>query len=239
MTQPIVRTEKLSKDYHLGEYTVHALRSLTMTIEPGEFVAIMGPSGSGKSTLMNLLGCLDTPTSGRYFCDGIETSEMSPDALAELRNQKIGFVFQNFNLLARATAIDNVKLPLLYSGHREADRQKLALDALAKVGLSDRQTHLPTQLSGGQQQRVAIARALVNDPTLIFADEPTGALDTKTGEEIMGLFQQLNQKGTTVIIVTHEAEIAAYANRQLLFRDGSMVSDTATRSSTQMEKVVV
>lgn len=239
MTQPIVRTEALSKDYHLGEYTVHALRSLTITIEPGEFVAIMGPSGSGKSTLMNLLGCLDTPTSGRYFCDGIETSEMSPDALAELRNQKIGFVFQNFNLLARATAIDNVKLPLLYSGHRDIDRQRLALDALTKVGLADRQTHLPTQLSGGQQQRVAIARALVNEPTLIFADEPTGALDTKTGEEIMGLFEQLNRKGTTVIIVTHEAEIAAYARRQLIFRDGSLVSDTTTGPASQIDKAVV
>jgi len=239
MTEPIVRTEALSKDYHLGEYTVHALRSLTITIEHGEFVAIMGPSGSGKSTLMNLLGCLDTPTSGQYFCDGIETSQMSSDALADLRNRKIGFVFQNFNLLARATAIDNVKLPLLYGGHKEIDRQRLAQDALAKVGLSDRQTHLPTQLSGGQQQRVAIARALVNAPTLIFADEPTGALDTKTGEEIMGLFKELNGKGTTVIIVTHEAEIAAYANRQLVFRDGSLVSDTASSPAAQFEKAVV
>ena len=228
MTGPIVQTEDLSKDYHLGEYTVHALRNLTITIEPGEFVAIMGPSGSGKSTLMNLLGCLDTPTSGRYFFDGTETSEMSPDELAHLRNQKIGFVFQNFNLLPRATAIDNVKLPLLYGGSPEQDRLRMSQDALASVGLSDRQTHLPTQLSGGQQQRVAIARALVNDPTLIFADEPTGALDTKTGEEIMSLFQQLNQKGKTIIIVTHEADIAAYARRQLLFRDGYLVSDTTS-----------
>ena len=225
MPQPIVRTEKLSKDYHLGEYTVHALRDVTVTIEPGDFVAIMGPSGSGKSTLMNLLGCLDTPTSGRYFCDGIETSQMSSDALAQLRNQKIGFVFQNFNLLPRASAVENVKLPLLYGGHSETDRTRLSHEALASVGLSDRQSHLPTQLSGGQQQRVAIARALVNNPTLIFADEPTGALDTKTGAEIMSLFQQLNQQGKTIIVVTHEEDIAGYAGRQLRFRDGSMVSD--------------
>ncbi len=227
MTQPAIETHHLSRDYQLGSHIVHALKDVSIKVAKGEFVAVIGPSGSGKTTLMNLLGCLDSPTAGRYICDGIDTSHMDRDDLAKVRNQHIGFVFQSFNLLPRMTALENVEMPLIYASISADERHRRAMDALAKVGLEDRVSHLPTQLSGGQQQRVAIARALVNDPAILFADEPTGALDTKTSYEIMQLFQKLNDQGRTIIIVTHEAEIAAYAKRILTFRDGVIESDVA------------
>lgn len=225
MPNLVIETQSLSKDYVLGPQTIHALSQLTLSVEHGEFVAVTGPSGSGKSTLMNLLGCLDTPTSGRYLCDGIDTSALEPDERANLRSKQIGFVFQSFNLLPRATALANVELPLLYGGCSRAQRHNKAKAALDSVGLGDRSEHLPTQLSGGQQQRVAIARALVNNPAIVLADEPTGALDTTTGAEIMQLFASLNAQGHTIVVVTHEAEVARYAGRTLSFRDGRMIDD--------------
>ncbi len=222
---PLIETRDLTRHYRLGEETVRALERVSVSIGRGEFAAVMGPSGSGKSTFMNILGCLDTPTSGGYRLDGEDVANLKPDALAAVRNRKIGFVFQSFNLLARATAAENVELPMVYGGVPPRARRTRALAALAHVGLGARTGHRPTQLSGGQQQRVAIARALVNEPVLILADEPTGALDSRTGLEIMALFQSLNRQGMTVVVVTHDPEVARFAGRVLSFRDGRLTGD--------------
>jgi putative ABC transport system ATP-binding protein len=224
--KPLIEVRGLSKSYVMGSNTVAALRSVSLTIGEGEFVAIMGASGSGKSTFMNLLGCLDTPTAGEYRLAGEKVSDMSGDALAAIRNRRIGFVFQQFNLLPRTSALDNVQLPLLYASTPAAQRRQRAMARLSQVGLATRHDHHPSQLSGGQQQRVAIARALVNDPALILADEPTGALDSRTSLEIMVLLQQLNAAGMTIVMVTHESDIAAFASRIITFRDGEIISDT-------------
>ena len=226
LPSPVIRLEGITKTYEVGRNRVHALRGVDLTVELGEMVAIMGASGSGKSTLMNLLGCLDTPTSGSYTLDGVRVDSLSRDALADLRNQKVGFVFQGFNLLARTTAVENVELPLLYDRTgRWKGTAALASEALTRVGLGDRLDHQPSELSGGQQQRVAIARALVTQPTLVLADEPTGNLDTRTSVEVMGLFQALNDQGITLLLVTHEADIAQYAKRVVEFRDGRIIRD--------------
>jgi putative ABC transport system ATP-binding protein len=222
----LIDVRGLGKSYAMGANTVTALRSVSLTIVEGEFVAIMGASGSGKSTFMNLLGCLDTPTAGEYRLAGEKVSDMSGDALAAIRNRRIGFVFQQFNLLPRTSALDNVQLPLLYAATPASQRRQRAMARLSQVGLATRHDHHPSQLSGGQQQRVAIARALVNDPALILADEPTGALDSRTSLEIMVLLQQLNAAGMTIVMVTHEADIAAFASRIITFRDGEIISDT-------------
>ncbi len=219
----LIKTENLKKDYRLGVQVVHALQGVSVEVERGEFVAVMGPSGSGKSTFMNLLGCLDTANSGKYYLDHADISTLSSDELARIRNSKIGFVFQTFNLLARTTAMENVELPLRYGQTPRRQRRQRVEAVLEAVGLGERAHHQPSQLSGGQQQRVAIARALVNDPVLILADEPTGALDTQTGAEIMTLFQDLNRRGMTIVLVTHEQEIAGFAKRILRFRDGRLV----------------
>ena len=226
---PVVSARHLTKTYQLGEVAVHALRDVSFDIHRGEFVAIMGPSGSGKSTLMNMIGALDTPTSGSLAIDGVDISTLDKDQLADLRNRTLGFVFQQFNLLARTSALDNVKLPLAYSRDpaKQARGNELAAQRLREVGLGARMDHVPSQLSGGQQQRVAIARALVNSPTLILADEPTGALDTQTSTEIMALFERLTESGMTVILVTHEPDVAAHAKRLLRVRDGQIVEDRA------------
>ncbi len=221
----LIEARDLAKTYVMGNTQVHALGGVSLEIEEGEFVAIMGASGSGKSTLMNILGCLDQPSSGQYLLAGEKVHELLPDQLASIRNRRIGFVFQQFNLLPRTSALENVELPLIYSGVKPAERQERARQALQTVGLLDRANHTPAELSGGQQQRVAIARALVNQPQLILADEPTGALDSKTSDDIMHLLANLNQKGMTVVLVTHEADIAAWARRRLVFRDGLVVED--------------
>ena len=224
----IIETQGLIKNYRLGPQVVHALRSVSVAIDPGDFVAVMGPSGSGKSTFMNVLGCLDTPTAGRYLLDGEDVAGLSRDTLARIRNAKIGFVFQQFNLLPRTSALENVELPLLYAGVTTRERHERAQSRLAAVGLGDREHHHPSQLSGGQQQRVAIARALVNDPAVVLADEPTGNLDTRTSIEILALLQRLNREGLTIVLVTHEPDIATYASRVLVFRDGRLMSDQRT-----------
>ena len=222
---PLIQTEGLTRTYRMGAEIVQALTSVALSIDAGECVAVMGPSGSGKSTFMNLIGCLDRPTSGSYRLEGVETSTLSANELARIRNRRIGFVFQQFNLLQRSTALANVELPMLYAGLASGERRSKALAALERVGLAQRRNHLPLELSGGQQQRVAIARALVNDPAVLLADEPTGALDSVTSLEIMALFQALNRQGATVVLVTHEEEVARYAGRVIRFRDGRVLSD--------------
>jgi putative ABC transport system ATP-binding protein len=225
---PVIRVEQLTKNYYLGRTIVPALRGVSLEVMKGEFVALMGPSGSGKSTFMNLLGCLDRPTSGSYLLDGLPVSKMNANQLADIRNQKIGFVFQSFNLLSWMTALDNVELPLIYTGTSRVDRLRLAQQALAMVGLTSRAHHRPVELSGGQQQRVAIARALVTSPSLFLADEPTGNLDSRTSNQILTILQELNVRGLTIVLVTHEADIASFAHRQVKFRDGRIIDDTAT-----------
>jgi len=229
---PLIETRDLWKTYVMGDEEIHALRGVSIQIERGEYVAIMGPSGSGKSTLMNLIGCLDTPTKGSYLLNDKEVASMNDDELARIRNEEIGFVFQTFNLLPRATALHNVELPLVYAGMPSRDRQTRAREALAKVELTDRALHRPNELSGGQRQRVAIARALVNNPSILLADEPTGNLDSKTGNEIMGVFERLYGTGNTIILVTHEADIAAYAHRVIHIRDGQVEKDVAGRAAS-------
>ena len=221
----LIETRDLWKTYVMGEEEIHALRGVTISIDRGEYVAIMGPSGSGKSTLMNLIGCLDTPSKGSYVLNGQEVARMDDNELARIRNEEIGFVFQTFNLLPRATALHNVELPLVYAGVPAVEREKRAKAALEKVELASRMTHRPNELSGGQRQRVAIARALVNNPSILLADEPTGNLDSKTGAEIMILFERLHQAGNTIVLVTHEADVAAYAHRTLHLRDGQVEKD--------------
>ncbi|MES1171660.1 MAG: ABC transporter ATP-binding protein [Bacteroidota bacterium] len=227
--KPLIEVRDLTRTYDLGDVVVHALRGVSVNIDKGEFVAVMGPSGSGKSTLMNMIGCLDRPTTGRYILDGIDAGALSRDERADLRSRKIGFVFQGFNLLARTPAIENVELPLSYAGVKHRERVRRAAEALVTVGLGDRQHHLPSQLSGGQQQRVAIARALVTGAPLLLADEPTGNLDSRTSDEVMGLLVRLNEeRGVTVVMVTHEPDVASYAARAVIFKDGLISSDTPT-----------
>ena len=234
----VIQLDEIQKTYHTGEVDVRAVRGVSLSIQPGEFVAIMGASGSGKSTLMNLIGCLDRATAGRFLLDGVDVSGLNRDELAEIRNQKIGFVFQGFNLLARTAAVENVELPMLYrrGNLTGRDRRSRAAAVLETVGLGDRAGHFPSQLSGGQQQRVAIARALVNQPALILADEPTGNLDTQTSIEIMGVFQKLNDAGITIVMITHELDIARYTKRTVVLRDGLVVSDTPVPNRLNAEK---
>jgi putative ABC transport system ATP-binding protein len=227
----VIVTRHLQRDYDMGGEIVHALRDVDLTIRKNEFVAVMGPSGSGKSTLMNLIGCLDSPTGGEYWLNGHRVSDLDDDQLARIRNKEIGFVFQTFNLLPRATALNNVELPLVYAGLGAKDRRVQATDALTRVGLADRMQHRPNELSGGQRQRVAIARALVNSPSILLADEPTGNLDSATSEEILGLFEQLFRDGQTIVLVTHEQDIAAHARRQVHLKDGRLERDFASGGS--------
>jgi putative ABC transport system ATP-binding protein len=234
----VIRVEDLHKYYELGETRVHALRGVTLSVERSDFVAIMGASGSGKSTFMNILGCLDKPTSGRYFLEGIDVSRHDKKALAHIRNQKLGFVFQGFNLLARTTAQENTELPTLYTKISKEEREKRAAEALAMVGLADRAHHFPSQMSGGQQQRVAIARALVNRPSILLADEPTGNLDSRTSVEIMEILQNLNEQGLTIVLVTHEHDIAQFAKRVLVFRDGKVRKDDLVAGRPRANEVL-
>ncbi|MDP5100259.1 MAG: ABC transporter ATP-binding protein [Nonlabens sp.] len=229
MSENVIEVRNIIRDFKLGTETVHVLKGIDLDIKRGDYVALMGPSGSGKSTFMNLLGCLDTPTSGSYKLNGIDVSSLSDDALADIRNTEIGFVFQTFNLLPRTTALDNVALPMIYAGKSKKDRNARATEVLISVGLGDRMDHQPNQLSGGQRQRVAVGRALVNNPSIILADEPTGNLDSKTGVEIMALFDQIHKEGNTVILVTHEEEIAAHAHRVIRLRDGVVETDIRNR----------
>lgn len=232
----IIETSEISKLYRMGQETVKALKSITIDIYKGEYVAFMGPSGSGKSTLMNIIGCLDTPTDGTYILNENNVSDLTESELAEIRNKEIGFVFQTFNLLPRASSLENVALPLIYAGYSKSERDEMALDALTSVGLGDRAGHKPNELSGGQRQRVAIARALVNNPSIILADEPTGNLDTKTSYDIMDLFQNLHDKGNTIIMVTHEDDIAHYAHRIIRLRDGLVETDKINENVTRSNK---
>lgn len=229
----VIRVEDLKKVYRNGEVEVHALRGINLEICRGDFVAIMGTSGSGKSTLMNILGCLDRPSSGNYYLEGIDIKDKTDDELSEIRNLNIGFVFQSFNLISRTSALKNVELPMVYAKVKASVREERAMELLGKVGLADRYAHMPNELSGGQKQRVAIARALANRPSIIFADEPTGALDSKSSVEIMDIFTQLNREGNTVIVVTHEPEIAAFTNRIITFRDGQVVEDVDNRRTKE------
>ncbi len=237
---PIIKLDHLEKTYISGDSPVHAVRQLSLEIHPGEFVAVMGSSGSGKSTLMNIIGCLDRPTAGKYFLDGLDVSSQNRNQLADVRNRKIGFVFQGFNLLSRTTALENVELPMLYhhSGMTARQQHDKARHVLDLVGLGNRWDHLPNQLSGGQQQRVAIARALVNDPVLLLADEPTGNLDSRTSIEIMGVFQKLNDEGITIVMVTHEPDIAAFTRRNIMMRDGQVRDDFAVRTRTTAAEAI-
>ena len=225
----LIEINNLHKDYIMGELAVPALMEIDLHIQKNEYVAIMGPSGSGKSTLMNILGCLDTPTSGEYLFNGQDVSQLDDNALSAMRNKEIGFIFQNFNLLPKLSSLQNVELPLIYAGIHKVDRRERAIQALRKVGLADRMEHKPTELSGGQRQRVAIARALVSKPGILLADEPTGALDSKTGDEIMALFDELQREGNTIIVITHEQEIADYAHRTIFIKDGRIHSDTLNK----------
>jgi putative ABC transport system ATP-binding protein len=234
----LFRTDHLAKVYILGEVEVHALRGVSVEVKRGEFVAIMGASGSGKSTFMNILGCLDKPTKGTYILEGIDVGQLSRDELAQIRNTKIGFVFQGFNLLSRTSAIENVELPLLYCTMSNKERVRRAIEALERVGLGDRGHHFPNQLSGGQQQRVAIARALVNDPSIVLADEPTGNLDSRTSVEVMGILQELNDHGITIILVTHEPDIASFAKRHIVFRDGKIRADKVNAAPRKAVEVL-
>lgn len=229
MSHPIINIKGITRDFPLGNETVYVLKGIDLLINKGEYVALMGPSGSGKSTLMNILGCLDTPTSGSYILNGKDVSKMEDDELAEIRNKEIGFVFQTFNLMPRTTALDNVALPMIYAGHNKESRDKRATSVLTQVGLADRMDHKPNQLSGGQRQRVAVARALVNHPSIILADEPTGNLDSKTSVEIMNLFDEIHANGNTVILVTHEEDIARHAHRIIRLKDGMIESDNPNR----------
>ncbi|MDG1160325.1 MAG: ABC transporter ATP-binding protein [Flavobacteriales bacterium] len=230
MSEELIKVKDITKVYEIGDQVVNALAGVDLVIKKNEYVALMGPSGSGKSTLMNMLGCLDTPTSGQYWLNGIDVANMSDDELAEVRNKEIGFVFQTFNLLPRYTSLENVTLPMIYGGANKADRNARGMEVLEQVGLGDRVEHNPNELSGGQRQRVAVARALVNKPSIILADEPTGNLDTKTSQEIMHLFSEIHEKGNTIIIVTHEEDIAAHAHRIVRLRDGKIESDEVNKN---------
>ncbi|QEC52755.1 putative ABC transport system ATP-binding protein [Anseongella ginsenosidimutans] len=238
MEKALISLKDIGKKYLIGSEVIHALRSVTLDIHKGEFVALMGPSGSGKSTLMNILGCLDTPTKGQYILNGTDVSRMSDNQLAEVRNKEIGFVFQTFNLLPRSTALDNVALPLVYAGVHKTQREARATEVLEHVGLGERVKHKPNELSGGQRQRVAVARALINDPSIILADEPTGNLDTKTSVEIMGLIEEIHRRGNTIVLVTHEEDIAQHAHRIIRVRDGEVENDYANENIRSVSAVI-